>query len=274
MPILLIAFPDIDPVLVHIGPLPIRWYALAYIFGLIGGWLMARFLCARPGLWGGRVIPSVASIDDLLLFSAIGAIVGGRLFQIVGYNWSYYTANPSEIVMLWKGGMAFHGGLIGVALGAWFFARRERVPILSVADLCAAVAPLGIFFGRLANFIKPELWGRPTDVSWAMVFPGSDGAPRHPSQLYEAGLEGLALLVVLWIVIARGGLKRPGLVCGLFAIGYACARIFSEFYRDPDPDMEKMGAFLTAGMVYSAPMIPIGIWLIVRSRGRGAASAP
>ncbi len=210
MPPLLIAYPVIDPVLVDIGPLPIRWYALAYIGGLVGGWAAARFLVARERLWGGRAHASVLSIDDLVVYIAVGIIAGGRLGYILFYNLPFYLANPLEMLVVWRGGMAFHGGLVGAALAIALFARRRGLPVLSVADTVAPVVPIGLCLGRVANFIKPELWGRVTDAPWAMVFPGSDGQPRHPSQLYEAGLEGVALLILLWIVIARGGLQARG----------------------------------------------------------------
>jgi phosphatidylglycerol:prolipoprotein diacylglycerol transferase len=161
--------------------------------------------------------------------------------------------------------MAFHGGLAGVAFGAWLFARKYSLSAFTVADICGAVAPIGIFFGRLANFIKPEMWGRPSDVPWAVVFPGVDGA-RHPSQLYEAGLEGLALLVVTAFVARAGGFRRPGLIAGVFGVGYGLARIASEFFREPDPQLEALAHGLTMGMVLSVPMIVIGLWLIFRSR--------
>ena len=267
MPILVLPFPAIDPVFFSIGPLPIRWYALAYILGLILGWLYARRLAARAHLWGARARPSVESLDDLLVYATFGTIIGGRLFNVLFYGLDYYLAHPGEILAVWNGGMAFHGGLIGVAAGLWIFARRNGYPVLSVADICSAAAPIGIFFGRLANFIKPEMWGRPSDVPWAMVFPGAGEAPRHPSQLYEAGLEGLLLFVVLAILIARGGLKRAGLVSGVFGAGYALARIFSEVFREPDPQLEALGAGLTMGMVLSVPMLIAGLWLIARARG-------
>ena len=270
MPILAITFPQIDPVFFSIGPFPVRWYGLAYVFGLILGWLYARKLVATDRLWGARARPAPDSLDDLLVYSALGAVLGGRLFQVFVYDPGSYFSHPGEIVAVWHGGMAFHGGMIGVALGAWVFARRYQTPVLTVADICSAVAPIGIFFGRLANFIKPEMWGRPTDVPWAMVFPGAGPLPRHPSQLYEAGLEGLLLLAITAFFAWRGGLRRPGLVAGVFGIGYGCARITSEFFREPDPDLEALAHGLTMGMVLSAPMILIGVALVVHAmRGQG-----
>ena len=271
MPILAITFPVIDPVFFSIGPLPIRWYGLAYVAGLLLGWLYARKLVVSEGLWtSGQIRPSAASLDDLLVYSALGAVLGGRLFNVLFYGLDYYIAHPDQILAIWNGGMAFHGGLIGVALGAWIFARRYRVPALTVADICSAVVPIGIFFGRIANFIKPEMWGRPSDVAWAMVFPGAGPLPRHPSQLYEAGLEGLLLLLVTGFVVWRGGFRRPGLVAGVFGIGYGLARIVSEFYREPDPVLERLAGGLTMGMVLSAPLVLIGLALVFRARTKGA----
>lgn len=271
MPLLALPFPAIDPVLVDIGPLPIRWYALAYIGGLIFGWLYARRLVSDDALWGNAARPSPESLDDLLVFVAAGVVIGGRLGHILFYEPAFYLAHPEEILKVWKGGMAFHGGLIGAALGGALFAKREKVPILTVADICATVAPIGLFFGRLANFIKPELWGRPSDVSWAMVFPGAGDAPRHPSQLYEAGLEGLLLLLVLGLVARRGGLRRRGFAAGIFATGYGAARIFCEFFREPDPFSEALGSGLTMGMALSAPLVVLGLaGVLLALRRQGA----
>jgi phosphatidylglycerol:prolipoprotein diacylglycerol transferase len=268
VPPLLIAYPVIDPVLVHLGPLPIRWYALAYIGGLLSGWAGARYLVARPTLWGRRPHPSLLSIDDLVVYIAMGIILGGRLGYVLFYNLPFYAAHPIDAFYVWQGGMSFHGGLIGTALSMMVFARRAGVPLDSVTDPVAAVVPIGLFLGRMANFIKPELWGRPTDVAWAMIFPGSDGRPRHPSQLYEAGLEGLALFVLLWIVIGRGGLRRDGLVTAWFCIGYGCARIVCEFFREPDKQLGYLFEGATMGMLLSLPLIAIGLVLLARALRR------
>jgi phosphatidylglycerol:prolipoprotein diacylglycerol transferase len=262
MPVLVLPFPMIDPVLVEIGPLPIRWYALAYIAGLALGWAYAQRLVARDALWGGTPRPTRESLDDLLVFVALGVIVGGRLGHVLFYERAFYLAHPEEIVKTWKGGMAFHGGLLGAMIGLTLFAWREKLSILTVSDICASVAPIGILFGRLANFIKPEMWGHPSDVPWAMVFPGAGDAPRHPSQLYEAGLEGLALLLLLGLAARRGALRRPGLASGLFGVGYGVARTVCEFFREPDPGSEALGGGLTMGMALSAPMILAGLALI------------
>ena len=257
-----IPYPVIDPVLVAVGPFPIRWYALAYVAGIVLGWYYMKRLCAADRLWGGLPHPTPASVDDLVVYVALGIVLGGRLGYVLFYNFDYYLHNPLEIVAAWKGGMAFHGGLAGTLLGIWLFARRVKVPVLSVVDGVAAVVPIGLFLGRIANFIKPELWGRETDVPWAMVFPGAGDMPRHPSQLYEAGLEGLALFVVLAVAIRLGALRRPGLSSGLFAVGYALARITCEFFRQPDAQLGFLFGGATMGMLLSLPLLLVGFALL------------
>jgi phosphatidylglycerol---prolipoprotein diacylglyceryl transferase len=263
MSIAVIPYPVIDPVAVNIGPLPIRWYALAYIGGLGLGWLYARLLVRNDGLWSNVPRPTANAIDDLVLYSALAIVIGGRLGQVIFYEWPYYSAHPLEIVQLWNGGMSFHGGMIAACLAIWFVARQARVSILTLADICAAAAPIGILLGRIANFIRPEEWGRPTDVPWAMVFPGVDDLPRHPSQLYEGALEGLLLFVVLLFFVRGGALKRPGLTTGIFLVGYGTARIFCEFFRELDPQPARLVSWLTMGMLLSVPMIVAGVGVIV-----------
>lgn len=265
MPFFVLPFPAVDPVLLNIGPLPIRWYALAYVAGLLLGWLAACRLVERDAFWGGAPRPDAAGLDDLLLYATLGVIVGGRLFNVLFYGLDYYIANPGQILAVWNGGMAFHGGLIGVAVAAWLFAWRRGENPLTVGDIVATVAPIGIFFGRLANFIKPELWGRPTDAPWAMVFPGAGPEPRHPSQLYEAGLEGLALFVALIACAQVGGLRRPGLATGLFLAGYGLARSVCELFREPDPQLEALRHGLTMGIALSLPLVLVGAVLILRA---------
>jgi phosphatidylglycerol:prolipoprotein diacylglycerol transferase len=267
-----LTFPAINPVLINIGPLPIRWYALAYITGLFLGWAYARALVKRKALWGGAAPLDPLDIDDLLVYAAMGVILGGRLGYVIFYNAGFYFAHPAEILAVWKGGMSFHGGLAGTALAIYLLAKRKGIPVLSLADVCAAAVPIGLFLGRIANFIKPELWGRPTDVPWAMVFPGAGPLPRHPSQLYEASLEGLVLFFVLYIAIRSGALRRPGLVAGIFAIGYGVARIICEFFRQPDPQLGFLFGGATMGMLLSLPLIVIGIAFIVHAFRKPAAS--
>jgi phosphatidylglycerol:prolipoprotein diacylglycerol transferase len=272
MPLLALPFPTINPILVQLGPFAIRWYALAYIAGLILGWALIRRVLVEEPLWRGAPRPSPVSVDDLLVYCAIGVIVGGRLGNVLFYDPGYYFAHPVEIFKIWEGGMAFHGGLIGAIIGILLFWWRYQAPLLTVFDLASMAAPIGIFFGRIANFIKPELWGRPTDVPWAVVFPGSDGLPRHPSQIYEALLEGLAPFVILLIAARFGALRRPGLLAGAFGVLYGLARVFCEFYRDPDPRLEDLGGGLTMGMVLSAPVVIIGLGLIGWSVRKGPGS--
>lgn len=274
MPLFVLPFPIVDPVAVNLGPFPIRWYALAYIGGFLCAWIGMRALAARDSLWSpGQAHPTRDGVDDLLVNAALGVIIGGRLGHVLIYDPAFYLAHPLEIFQTWKGGMAFHGGLAGAAVGMALFARAHAVPVLTATDLCAAVSPIGLFFGRLANFIKPEMWGRPTDVPWAMVFPTAGDAPRHPSQLYEAGLEGVALFALLWIAAQSGALKRPGLVTGLFGVGYGLARIFCEFFREPDPVQEALPNGLTMGMALSLPLVLLGAALIFLSLRRRSAPA-
>ncbi len=267
MPFFVLPYPVIDPVLVQIGPLPIRWYALAYIAGLIGGWWLARRIVAQNMAWGARARPASESLDDMLVYAALGVVLGGRLGYVLFYNPAFFLAHPASIPAIWEGGMSFHGGLVGATLGLWLFARRVKVPFLSVFDLTACVTPIGIFFGRLANFIKPELWGRPTDVDWAMVFPdiAAGPFPRHPSQLYEAALEGVVLFLVLLVARRMGALRRPGLTTGIFAIGYGVARIVCEFFREPDAQLGFLFGGATMGMLLSLPLIAAGVGFLVHA---------
>lgn len=272
---LAIPFPVIDPILVQVGPFAVRWYALAYVVGLIGGWLYARRLARREDLWGGRVRPTTEQLDDLLVYAALGVVVGGRTGYVLFYNLPFFLANPGEILAVWRGGMSFHGGLIGCALALVILARQRGVPILSFADIASAVVPIGLFLGRIANFINSELWGRVSDVPWAMVFPNGGPLPRHPSQLYEATLEGLVLFILLALAIRAGALRRPGLVSGLFGIGYGLARIACEFFREPDAQLGYLFGGATMGMLLSLPLIAIGLILVAASsrlaRGERAA---
>jgi phosphatidylglycerol:prolipoprotein diacylglycerol transferase len=270
MPMLVLPFPAINPVLVQWGPLAIRWYALAYIAGLILGWWLIRYIVSDDRYWNGVKRPGVDSIDDLLVYCAFGVIIGGRLGNVLFYDPQYYLSHPIDIFKIWEGGMAFHGGLIGALVGVLLFSRRYGAPTLTVLDLCSLVAPIGIFLGRIANFIRPELWGRPTDVPWAVIFPGTDGQPRHPSQIYEALLEGLLAFVILYALAQMGALRRPGMISGVLAIVYGAARIFSEFFREPDPRLEDLGRGLTMGMVLSLPLLVAGLgvlaWSLCRPR--------
>lgn len=266
MGLLTLPYPAIDPVALRLGPLSIKWYGLAYMAGLLVGWLYVKDLLRRSELWpsGGRPFPAEKA-DDLLLVMTIGVLVGGRLGYVLFYEPQFFLKNPLAIAAVWNGGMSFHGALIGSIVAMLYFSRRVGANLWSVLDLSAAATPMGLFFGRLANFINGELWGRVTDVPWAIIFPGAGPWPRHPSQLYEALLEGAVLFAVLfWLTYRRRALQRPGLIAGIFLSGYGLARSFSEFFREPDPGHLFTIGPLTAGIVYSVPMILAGI-LIVRA---------
>ena len=263
MPLFVIPYPMISPVLLEVGPFALRWYALAYVAGLIAGWWLAKRIVADDRLWGGRPRPTPADIDDLIVYAALGVVLGGRIAYVLFYNFSFYLERPWEIFTVWRGGMSFHGGLIGCMLAMALLARSRRLPVLAFFDTVAAVVPIGLFLGRLANFVNGELWGRVSDVPWAMVFPNGGASPRHPSQLYEAGLEGVMLFLVLLIAVRSGGLQRPGLVCGLFGLGYGLARIAVEFVREPDAQLGYVyGGWLTMGMLLSLPLVLAGAALL------------
>jgi phosphatidylglycerol---prolipoprotein diacylglyceryl transferase len=264
-----IPFPDLDPVALQIGPFALRWYALAYIAGLMIGWRYIVSIAKTPRLWGGKAAPiSVAQADDFLFWATLGVILGGRLGYVLFYRPDIIWTSPLEIFAIWHGGMSFHGGLLGVAVAIFWFARSAKIPLLSLGDLAAAAAPIGLFFGRIANFINGELWGRPTDAPWGVIFPAAGPEPRHPSQLYEALLEGLVLFVVLRVATHhRGALQRPGLTAGLFLLGYGVFRALVELVREPDHHMpEALRHFLTMGMLLCVPMIVAGAYLVMRAR--------
>ena len=275
MPVFVIPYPAIDPVLIEFGPFALRWYALAYIAGILIGWWYIRHLCATDRLWAvAQPRPSRTEIDDFVLWATVGIVLGGRLGFVAVYNADYYLAHPWEALRIWEGGMSFHGGLVGVIVAMIAFARLRAVPMWTLFDVVAASTPIGLFFGRIANFVNGELWGRPTDVAWAMVFPGAGPEPRHPSQLYEAALEGVLLFVVLLIATRRfGSLKRPGLTAGLFMLGYALARTLAEQFRMPDAQIGFLPGGLTMGALLSIPMILAGAWAIWRALSRPPAGA-
>jgi len=261
----LLPYPAINPVLVHVGPLAVRWYALAYIVGILGGWVYARALIASKTLWGQAAPLTVTDFDDFIIWVTLGIILGGRIGYVLFYNLSLFATHPGQIFQLWNGGMSFHGGFLGCTVAIILFARRRDIPILSLGDITTAVAPIGLFLGRLANFINGELWGRPTDVPWAMIFPTGGPVPRHPSQLYEAALEGIVLFVVLNLLVRRGALKRPGVITGAFAVGYGIARTTCEFFREPDPQLGFLWGGLTMGMLLSIPLMLAGIGILACS---------
>jgi phosphatidylglycerol:prolipoprotein diacylglycerol transferase len=273
--ILAIPFPDINPVAFQIGPIAIKWYGLAYLAGLLLGWLYIRRLLSQPKLWAEDRPPfTPQNVDDLLIYIVVGVLLGGRLGFVLFYEPSYYFENPLDIFAVWKGGMAFHGGLFGSGVAIWIFSRRNGINPWSTADLCTAAVPIGIFFGRIANFINGELFGRPTTVPWGMVFPEAklhyavvEPTPRHPSQLYEAMLEGFVLFIVLRLLTHYfGALKRPGIVAGSFLVGYALARSIAELFREPHYAHFLNIEPLTVGIVYSIPMLLLGLFVIYFAR--------
>jgi phosphatidylglycerol---prolipoprotein diacylglyceryl transferase len=267
-PLFVLPFPAFDPVIVSIGPFAIRWYALAYIGGILLGWLYARALIRAEELWGGKPPLTLEDIDDFILWVTLGIILGGRIGYVLFYNPGHYLEQPLEALELWNGGMSFHGGFLGCVAAVMLFGWKRNVRILSLGDLTCAVAPIGLFLGRLANFINGELWGRAADVPWAMVFPGAGPLPRHPSQLYEAALEGLVLFIVLYVLIRNGALRRPGLILGAFALCYSLARSFSELFREPDAQLGFLWGGMTMGMLLSLPLALAGIILIVQALRR------
>lgn len=280
-----LSFPIIDPVAISIGPFAIRWYALAYVAGLLGGWFYAKRLSARSELWSGLPQPKPADIDDMIVWVALGVVLGGRLGYVLFYNLGAYLAHPLEIFAVWRGGMSFHGGFAGAALAIALFARSRKLNALALLDLASVVAPIGLFFGRIANFINGELWGRPApDFPYAVVFPHAGPVPRHPSQLYEAFGEGLILFLVMAWAVHRFGFRRPGLLGGIFVLGYSIARIVCEFFREPDAQLgflfgssvEALSGGITMGMLLSLPMALFGlaiIWAAARGRTRPAIAA-
>ena len=286
-----IPFPDISPEIfaIDLGPVTfaLRWYALAYIVGLIAGWKLIARMVTTPRLWPGSAPATPDQVERLLTWVILGVILGGRLGYVLFYDLPGFVAEPGRVLRVWEGGMSFHGGFVGVVVAGMLFCRREKIPMLPMADLMAAVVPIGLLLGRLANFINAELWGRPTTMPWGVAFPGDAAQScatadlpciRHPSQLYEAGLEGLVLLVVFSVLIwRRGWLRWPGAIAGLFFAGYGLARFAVEFFRQPDAQFvspeNPLGLYLhlggyglTAGQLLSLPMILAGLYILARAR--------
>jgi phosphatidylglycerol---prolipoprotein diacylglyceryl transferase len=267
MALAVLTFPYFDPVAFYVFSWPVHWYALSYVAGLLFASWYLKLLVTFPKLWGAlRPTLTVQQVDDLFLWSIFGVIVGGRLGHVLFYKPQVYFANPIEIFKTWDGGMSFHGGFLGVVLACFVFARRNQIKFDRLLDLAAAVSCVGLGLGRIANFVNAELVGRPSDVPWAVVFPGDDFS-RHPSQLYQATLEGLVLFIILRIATHRYlVLQKPGLAAGIFGVGYGLFRIFSEFFREPDRHLGYITGFATMGMLLSIPMVLAGLWLLFKSR--------
>jgi phosphatidylglycerol:prolipoprotein diacylglycerol transferase len=267
LPVLM--FPQFDPVLLHLGPLQIRWYALAYIVGLVTGWQVMRRLV--------RLAPAVATqeqTDDFLTWATLGVVLGGRLGYVLFYQPDFYFTHPLQIPAVWTGGMSFHGGMLGVVVALVLFCRRTNIPLLGFADRMAVVTPIGLGLGRIANFINGELYGRPAPDSlpWAMIFPRDPlQLPRHPSQIYQALMEGLCLFLLVWVCSRRESIRaRFGLLTGIFLAGYGVARIIGEFFRQPDPFLGYLWEGATMGQLLSLPMILAGIGLAAAARRRAS----
>jgi len=269
-------FPNIDPIIFQLGPLAIHWYGLGYVVGILFGWWYAKKLVSTPRLWPNGQSPiKPTDIDDLLAWAALGIVLGGRIGYILFYDLSRYLANPTDIFAIWQGGMSFHGGLLGVLTAMVVFSLQRGLPMRSLFDVIAPSATVGIGLVRCTNFINSELWGRPTDVPWATVFPNGGPFARHPSQLYEALLEGFLLFIVLrFLTHSRLKLATPGFVAGAFVTGYGCARIFVEFFREPDAQIGYLaGGWLTMGMVLSVPLVLVGIAFMATARPVASQSA-
>jgi phosphatidylglycerol:prolipoprotein diacylglycerol transferase len=261
MPLFAIPFPAIDPIAVAVGPFAVRWYALAYIVGLIIGWRYCLALADRPPNLVAR-----RDVDDFLVWATLGVVLGGRIGFVLFYNLPYYVDHPLQMFELWHGGMSFHGGALGVTIAIVLFARQRGLPVFALSDIVIEAVPIGLFFGRIANFINDELWGRPSSVPWAVVFPNGGNIPRHPSQLYEAACEGILLFLLLLIAERRGVRRRPGIATGIFLVGYAVARMSGELFRQPDVQLGFLffiGRFgVTMGQLLSLPVLVAGLAVI------------
>lgn len=268
MTLFAIPFPDIDPVAISVGPLSIKWYGLAYMAGLLIGWYYVKRLIANASLWrNGRAPLTEPMTDDLLLAVTLGVVLGGRIGHVLFYEPGYYLSNPVQILKIWQGGMAFHGGVLGVIVALWLVSRWRNVPLLSLGDVVTAAVPVGLFFGRIANFINSEVVGTVSNVPWAIAFPGYGPEPRHPAMLYEAFLEGLVLFAILyWLIHKRGALRMPGLTAGAFLLGYGLFRIVVEVFKIEEYRILFPGLPITRGMAYSVPMVIAGLYFILLAR--------
>ncbi len=267
-----LSHPNIDPVMLSLGPLQIHWYGVAYVVGILFGLWYAKKLVTTDRLWGPSGSPIKAQdIDDFLIWAVVGIIAGGRIGYILFYDFPTYLHAPLRILEVWNGGMSFHGGLAGITVAMFLYARKAGFSPFSLFDVIAASCGLGLFLGRLANFINAELYGKVTDVWWGVIFPGTDGLPRHPSQLYEGILEGIVLFILLWVLAWKmGKLRFPGFLAGAFIIEYGISRIFVEFFRVPDVQLGYFfgTGWVTMGMLLSLPIIAIGLWSLMTSKAR------
>lgn len=272
---LALAFPEIDPVLFSAGPFAVRWYSLAYIVGILGGWWYVGKLLPRTEQLMGSPAMTKKALEDVVVWAILGVVLGGRLGYVLFYQPEYYFNNPSQIYHVWEGGMSFHGGFLGVLVATWLFCKKHKFRFFRVMDVFACATPIGLFLGRVANFINGELYGRVTDVSWAVMFPAGGYEPRHPSQLYEAALEGAVLFAVMAFLAWRTRtLAMPRAMSGVFLIGYGASRIVVEFFRKPDEQLGFLyGDWLTMGMLLSLPMVALGLWLITLARSAYATPA-
>jgi phosphatidylglycerol---prolipoprotein diacylglyceryl transferase len=258
---LALMFPNIDPVALQIGPIMIRWYALAYITGIMGGWWLIGRLdkTCYP-----QAILSKKQLDDMIVWGVLGVVLGGRIGYVLFYNLPWFLEHPVDIFKMWHGGMSFHGGALGVIISFFLFARVHHLPYLRLMDMICCVVPIGLFFGRLANFVNGELYGRVTDVAWGMIFPHGGEFPRHPSQLYEAALEGLLLFLVLQFLMHRTNVRNyPGFLSGVFLLGYGLARFSVEFVREPDVQLGFVISWLSMGQILCIPMMLVGLAIMV-----------
>lgn len=260
MSLLAIPYPAIDPVALQLGPISIKWYGLAYVAGLLLGWMYMKRLLGEPRLWRNNQPPFAKALtDDLFIWVALGVVIGGRLGHVLLYEPGYYLSHPLDILKIWRGGMAFHGGMLGTILAMYLFARRHNVNPLSVMDTVSAAVPFGLFFGRLANFVNAEVVGSVTTVPWGMVFPGWGPDPRHPSQIYEALLEGLVLFLILrYLTHRRQALATPGFIGAAFLCGYGAFRAFCELFKHEEYGTLIGDGLITRGMLYSIPMLLFG----------------
>lgn len=258
MPFFAIPFPAINPVAISLGPLAIRWYALAYIAGLVIGWRYCLVLAGRP-----PYLVKSRDVDDFLVWATFGVVFGGRIGYVLFYNLRYYLHQPLQALYVWHGGMSFHGGALGVTIAIVLFTHARKIPFFAFSDIVTEAIPIGLFFGRIANFVNGELFGRPTDVAWAMIFPNGGPVPRHPSQLYEAFCEGILLFLLLFAAERLGRRRRPGFVSGLFLVGYAVARMSGELFRQPDPQLGYLIFGTTMGQLLSVPVLIAGIVIML-----------